>query len=172
MPDNPRMPRDTPPANIRERPHLGVEVHDDSTLLRSQLALSSNWFAVGGLDITRRKGEVRLHRDGQVVARSDGNVLFLAGRPLHLRQAGFWRPVWTATLDDGRLVEVTTGRHGIYKHVRVMPGDVRLEVVDTSSGFGRACRVNLVSGLIETELALGFLVYFLAELEAAYRDRS
>jgi hypothetical protein len=56
--------------------------------------------------------------------------------------------------------------------VNVTPGDARLEVVDTSSGFARACRVNLVSGLIETELALGFLVYFLAELEAAYRDTS
>jgi len=96
-------------------------------------------------------------------------VLFLPGQRLQVRTTGFWRPVSTLPLGDGRSAEITVGRRAVYKHVRVTPGDACLDVTDTSRGFRRGCRVDLVAGLVDTDVALCLLVYFLAELEQAYR---
>jgi hypothetical protein len=166
---------DSPPStDMRQLPALGVEVRDESTLLRSRLTLASNWFSVSGLQITRRKFSVRLYRAGRLIACSaGGDMLLIPGHRLEAQKTGrFWRPVWVLPLDEGRSAEISLGKHGVYRHVRVSPGDVRLDAIDLSRGFGRACRINLVSGLMDTEVALRLLVYFLAELEEAYRHTS
>lgn len=158
------------PVDMHALPPLGVEVLDQSTLLTSRLVLASNWFSVDGLRITRRDRLVTLHRHGKPsVSSCGGNTLFVGERRLTARKVGFWRPVWTLALGDGRSLEITGGGRGVYRHVRVLPEDARLDVIDRSGGFGRACRIDLVGGRVDTEAALYCLVYFLAELEEAYR---
>jgi hypothetical protein len=162
-----------PPIARPSLPRLSVEVIDESSLLRSRLTLASNWFAVNGLRITRRLAEVRLHRDDRLIVHSNGgSPLFVGTRPLRAHRIGFWRRVWMLPLGEGRMAEIINGRNGVHAQVRVTPGDARLEVIDTSGGFRRGCRVELVSGLVETEIALALLVYFLAEIEDAYRHNA
>ena len=159
--------------DFRDRAPLGVEVRDVSTLLRARHALSSNWFDVSGLELTIKDGVVTLWREGRAVVSSTGRGwLEVDGRRLQGERVGLFRQLARLPVGEGRVVEVERGGSEVHRSLRVMPDGVRLAVVErVTAGLPsrRGCRIDLVSGVIHTDVVLRCLVYFRAVLEREYR---
>ena len=169
------MHSDAPSAeDFRSRAPLNVQVRDVSTLLRARQALSSNWFDVTGLELAVRNGVVTLWREGRAVASSTGQAwLEVDGQRLQGERAGFFRQLARLPVGQGRVVEVERGGPEVHRSLRVMPDNTRLAVVQLGAAgwsSGRGCRIDLLAGVIHTEVALRCLVYFRAELEREYLD--